>query len=173
MTEPEACAATEMLGTCEDQVSVATEAGTPVQLPTPEPEPEEMVYGSCEEAEEAGEEQVQGRQGTGRGFPEAMVPSARDGDGDEMVCEQLPHFVPSRSLRFQYNHTYPYLVNHHDADHISFSTTSEENFYNPKRTRAIHVRRGKGFGHNLRHAILSSVRTWGWLFETCRPAARR
>ena len=46
------------------------------------------VYGSCEEAAEAGEQRVQGSQGGGRGFPKAMVPSARDGDG--IVCEKQP-----------------------------------------------------------------------------------
>ena len=37
-----------------------------------------------EEAETAGE---QGNQGGGLGYPKAMVPSARDGDGDGVVCE--------------------------------------------------------------------------------------
>ena len=46
------------------------------------------VYGSCEEAEAAGEKQVQGSQGGGKGFPAEMVPSARDGDGDGVVCER-------------------------------------------------------------------------------------
>ena len=47
------------------------------------------MYGSCEEAEEAGESRVQGGIGRVRGFPEALVPSARDGDGDGngVVCE--------------------------------------------------------------------------------------
>ena len=46
------------------------------------------VYASCDAAEEAGERRVQGSNGTGRGFPKAMVPSARDGDSDGVVCEQ-------------------------------------------------------------------------------------
>ena len=46
------------------------------------------VYGSCEEAVEAGESRVQGNEGGGRGFPKEMVPSARDGDGDGVVCER-------------------------------------------------------------------------------------
>ena len=45
-------------------------------------------YGSCDEAQEAGENRVRGSQGSGRGFPKAMVPSARDGDGDGVVCER-------------------------------------------------------------------------------------
>ena len=51
-------------------------------------EGESSVYGSCEEAAEAREERVQGSRGGGRGFPKALVPSARDGDGDGIVCEQ-------------------------------------------------------------------------------------
>ena len=39
------------------------------------------VYGSCEEAEFAGQQRFQGSQGGGLGYPKAMVPSARDGDG--------------------------------------------------------------------------------------------
>ena len=46
------------------------------------------MYGSCEDAEAAGEQRVQGSRGRGRGFPKAMVPSARDGDGDGVVCER-------------------------------------------------------------------------------------
>ena len=46
------------------------------------------VYASCEEAEAAGEPRIQGSEGSGQGFPEATVPSARDGDGDGVVCEQ-------------------------------------------------------------------------------------
>ena len=46
------------------------------------------VYGSCQEAEFAGEQRFQGSQGGGLGYPKAMVPSARDGDGDGIVCEK-------------------------------------------------------------------------------------
>ena len=35
-----------------------------------------------------GEPRVQGSKGGGRGFPKSMVPSARDGDGDGVVCER-------------------------------------------------------------------------------------
>lgn len=48
------------------------------------------VYDSCEAAEAAGEPRVQGRSGPGLGFPEATVPSARDGDRDGVVCEVNP-----------------------------------------------------------------------------------
>ena len=52
------------------------------------PTPQNPVNSSCEDAEVAGEEMVQGSRGGGRGFPKAMVPSARDGDGDGdgVVC---------------------------------------------------------------------------------------
>ena len=71
MTEPEAGAVVEMLSTYDAP-----------------PELQNSVYGSCDEAESAGEERVQGSQGGGRGFPKATVPSARDGDGDGIVCER-------------------------------------------------------------------------------------
>ena len=60
----------------------------PTNKPTPDANPSEaVVYASCEEAEAAGEFRVQGISGSGRGFRKAMVPSARDGDGDGVVCE--------------------------------------------------------------------------------------
>ena len=46
------------------------------------------VYASCEEAEQAGVPRQQGSSGGGRGFPADLVPSARDGDGDGVVCER-------------------------------------------------------------------------------------
>ena len=46
------------------------------------------AYASCDEAEKTGEQLVQGSEGGGRGFPQSMVPSARDGDGDGVVCER-------------------------------------------------------------------------------------
>ena len=46
------------------------------------------TYASCDAAQAAGETRVQGSQGNGRGFPKSMVPSARDGDSDGVVCEQ-------------------------------------------------------------------------------------
>ena len=57
--------------------------------PTPTPTPTTArVYDSCEAAEAAGERRVQGSMGPGRGFPQSMVPSARDGDKDGVVCEK-------------------------------------------------------------------------------------
>jgi hypothetical protein len=41
-----------------------------------------------EEAEAAGVPREQGSKGPGRGFPAELVPSARDGDDDGVVCEE-------------------------------------------------------------------------------------
>ena len=105
MTQRETEAVIAMLDTCEDPVEVEAErvegiagtdtsgqaaAGEATAIPTlaPEPDPAEntSVYGSCDEAVEAGESRVQGSVGEGRGFPKEMIPSARDGDGDGVVC---------------------------------------------------------------------------------------
>ena len=94
MTKVESEIVMDMLGTCENPPDVEVEVwealGTATGEHKPEPteELQNSVYGSCEEAESAGEERVQGSQGSGRGFPKAMVPSARDGDGDGIVCER-------------------------------------------------------------------------------------
>ena len=94
MTEPEAGAVVEMLNTCEDPPVVEVEvwealgAATGEHKPEPTDEPESSVYESCEEAAAAGEQRVQGSQGGGQGYPKRVVPSARDGDGDGIVCER-------------------------------------------------------------------------------------
>ena len=92
MTDPEAEAVMEMLQRCENPPDVdvweALESRAGEHKPEPTEEPEGSVYGSCEEAESAGEQRVQGSQGGGRGYPKGMVPSARDGDGDGVVCER-------------------------------------------------------------------------------------
>lgn len=91
MTPVESEIVMDMLGTCDDppdfEVETRDVMGVKVGVDKPTAEPEETVYGSCEEAAAAGEERVQGSQGGGRGFPNGMVPSARDGDGDGIVCE--------------------------------------------------------------------------------------
>jgi hypothetical protein len=46
------------------------------------------VYANCDEAQAAGAERQRGSKGDGQGFPADIVPSARDGDGDGVVCEQ-------------------------------------------------------------------------------------
>ena len=77
MTRVEADAVIEMLSTCPVEVEVevweALEPATGEHKPEPTEEPESSVYGSCEEAAEAG-------------VPRAMVPSAKDGDG--VLCEK-------------------------------------------------------------------------------------
>ena len=90
MTPVESEIVMDMLGTCENpreyEVETLDYLGT---VPGEDKSRvEEQVYGSCEEAAAAGEDRVQGSQGGGRGFPKAMVPSARDGDGDGVVCER-------------------------------------------------------------------------------------
>ena len=83
---------------CEVTVRSATPTPALVATPTPAPPPpataapsdeSDGAYASCEEAEAAGEERVQGSNGSGRGFPQSMVPSARDGDDDGVVCEVI------------------------------------------------------------------------------------
>ena len=84
-----------MLDTCANPPDLrASERGIPINpRPTngphyPTPTPMASTYSSCDAAEAAGETRVQGNEGSGRGFPKRMVPSARDGDGDGMVCEK-------------------------------------------------------------------------------------
>ena len=60
---------------------------TPTPSPTPTPTPT-TVYASCDAAEAAGVERVQGSNGDGRGFPIEIISNPpRDGDGDGVVCE--------------------------------------------------------------------------------------
>ncbi len=66
---------------------------TAIQEPTVQPPAESTPSGrpffeSCDAAEKAGVERVPGAKGTGRGFPADLVPSARDGDSDGVVCER-------------------------------------------------------------------------------------
>lgn len=87
-TESEAAALGQMLDTCEPSRSL-----TVVRVESSQPEATEMpvsgkTYASCDEATEADEARVRGSKGSGRGFPAELVPSARDGDGDGVVCER-------------------------------------------------------------------------------------
>ena len=86
MTRDESRAVLQMLEGCEDPVKVVELKGT--AAPDPTEEPESSVYGSCDEADAAGVTRVRGEQEGGRGFPKELVPSARDGDGDGVVCER-------------------------------------------------------------------------------------
>ena len=64
--------------------SPATPPGT---TQTPPQFTDGPVYDSCQAAVAAGQPRFQGSAGSGRGFPQATVPTARDGDGDGVVCE--------------------------------------------------------------------------------------
>ncbi len=82
----------EMLATCDVPPELTiTDVGAaqapPVATPQPAAPATAATYASCDEAVAAGEPRVQGSKGSGQGFPKAMVPSARDGDGDGVVCE--------------------------------------------------------------------------------------
>ena len=81
-----------MLNTCQPSRSlsvVRVESSQPDATSTPSPTPDSgKTYASCDEAQDADEPRVLGSKGNGRGFPAAMVPSARDGDGDGVVCER-------------------------------------------------------------------------------------
>ena len=88
-TPPEAAALQDMLDTCLNPPQLTIVQGAPAASPaSPTPATTaSATYASCDEAEAAGEPRVQGSKGPGRGFPKATVPSARDGDGDGVVCE--------------------------------------------------------------------------------------
>lgn len=78
----DACSSTDTSGTASDPTPTET-ADTQGQ----------RTYASCAAAAAAGERRQQGCSrgdcpGGGRGFPVAMVPSARDGDSDGVVCEE-------------------------------------------------------------------------------------
>ena len=89
MTPVESEIVMDMLYTCAapPAVEVKTLGRMVVKVGEHKPTPmtEELVYGSCDEANAAGKDRFQGSQGNGIGFPKAMVPSARDGDGDGIV----------------------------------------------------------------------------------------
>ena len=91
-TLAEASALQELLATCDSPTELTPSTGDPAAAP-PSPGVTEhtasgAVFSSCDEAEDAGEMRVQGPIGTGKGFPRSMVPGARDGDGDGIVCER-------------------------------------------------------------------------------------
>ena len=97
-TEEEWDALVEMTATCDGQAPAAP-TSTPIPTTTPVPTPtatftpsptaaSPAVYDSCDEADDAGVPRQRGSNGDGRGFPAEVVPSARDGDGDGVVCER-------------------------------------------------------------------------------------
>ena len=91
-TQHEYDALVEMVNTCDAPPTVVTSQGQarPAIIPPERPieTPETVRYNSCDAAQAAGEPRVHGSKGSGRGFPQPMVPSARDGDGDGVVCER-------------------------------------------------------------------------------------
>ena len=96
VTQQEHTSLVQMLNTCAKHPELMVSRQSQVK-PTPgptsnpvqqTPTSEMRTYNSCDAAQAAGETRVQGSKGNGRGFPEWMVPSARDGDGDGVVCER-------------------------------------------------------------------------------------
>ncbi len=103
MTEPEYKALADILATCDNPHALIvvdedaqpapgapgpTSTPVPAQTRTPPPSSTTTTYASCDTAQAAGVTRIQGSQGNGRGFPKSLVPSARDGDGDGVVCER-------------------------------------------------------------------------------------
>ena len=96
VTQQEHTALVQMLNTCAKRPELMVSSESQVK-PTPgptsnplqqTPTPEMRTYNSCDAAQAAGATRIQGSKGNGRGFPKWMVPSARDGDGDGVVCER-------------------------------------------------------------------------------------
>ena len=77
-------------GHVKGQDSSTETSGTTATSAPPATPSTGTVYDSCDAAEAAGEPRVQGTSGPGQGFPQAAVPSARDGDRDGVVCEVSP-----------------------------------------------------------------------------------
>ena len=89
-----------VLGPSETRALTSACSSTDTAGSTSDPTPTEAsstqtqrTYASCDAAEAAGERRQQGCSrgtcpGGGRGFPAEMVPSARDGDSDGVVCEE-------------------------------------------------------------------------------------
>ena len=96
VTQQEHTALVQMLNTCAKRPELMVSSQSQVK-PTPgptsnpvqqTPTPEMRTYNPCDAAQAAGATRIQGSKGNGRGFPKWMVPSARDGDGDGVVCER-------------------------------------------------------------------------------------
>ena len=94
--QQEHSALVQMLNTCAKRPELMVSRQSQVK-PTPgptsnpvqqTPTSEMRTYNSCDAAQAAGATRIQGSKGNGRGFPKWLVPSARDGDGDGVVCER-------------------------------------------------------------------------------------
>ena len=83
MTHRESEIVMDMLETCEEPLFAWMETvdylGSAAGEHKPTAETEGTMYGSCEEADDAGGQKVQGSQGGREGIADYMVPSARDG----------------------------------------------------------------------------------------------
>ena len=98
VTEAEHGALVEMLDTCANPPQLTASQGQQVNpppvpserpaQPSATPTLQTRTYANCDAAQAAGERRVQGSKGGGRGFLKSMVPSARDSDGDGVVCEK-------------------------------------------------------------------------------------
>ena len=92
MTPYEADIVMDMLYTCDEPPEVEVEEldylGTRVGEHKPTEELQNSVYGSCDDAESAGEQRGAGKPGRRSGFPEGDDPVLADGDGDGIVCEK-------------------------------------------------------------------------------------
>ena len=86
MRAAEAEAVLDMLKTCGTRVLLHVKRVESHGEPTVEAK--EAVYRSCKAAVAASEERVRGNRGGGKGYPKAIVPRARDGDGHGVVCER-------------------------------------------------------------------------------------
>ncbi len=89
-TPAETSALQELLATCDSPTELAPSTVEPAAVPTgPKPAApgQGAVFSSCDEADDAGVQRIQGSVGSGKGFPKSVVPSARDGDADGVVCE--------------------------------------------------------------------------------------
>ena len=90
LAEP-ACETSSDATATPEAIATPTPTPTPTRTPTPTPTPTPAAattHASCDAAEAAGEERVRGSNGPGRGFLAHLVPSARDGDSDGVVCER-------------------------------------------------------------------------------------
>ena len=88
-TQPEWDALLSMAAGCDGPgPAVPTVSPTATPAPTATLAPGTTIYASCDEAERAGVPRERGSSGNGQGFPANLVPSARDGDGDGVVCER-------------------------------------------------------------------------------------
>ena len=103
VTQHEYDALVEMATTCDATPTVMTrqgQAGPAIITPErPIETPETVRYSCCGAAQAAGETRVQGNKGDGRGLPRWIVPSARDGDGDGVVCEKSQCYLYRSTMR--------------------------------------------------------------------------